>query len=73
MRTIATVALRAGLTSNEQLARWLGCYVEDVSGLLGEPAPDFADTAAVQRLAERYGADAGRLVVLLAAADDPGA
>lgn len=68
MGTIATAALRAGLDSDEQVARWLQCHREDVPALLREDAPDEDDHPAINRLAERYGADAGRLAWLLAAA-----
>jgi hypothetical protein len=64
-----TVALRAGLASDAQLSRWLQCYVEDVPALLREPAPNLDDRPAIAQLAARYGADAGRLLWLLAAAE----
>jgi len=56
------------LTTAEGVARFLGCYLEDVPALLEEPAPDSTDMAAVKELAERYEASAGRLLTLLAAA-----
>lgn len=68
MRTIATAALRAGITSNEMLARWVQCYLEDVPALLREEAPHPDDDEAIARLAEKYGANAWRLFALLATA-----